>query len=79
MNIHIQYYGQLAEITGQTSERIAVNESASLGESIETLKKRYPEMQSVSISSARNNEIAEPQTILSEGDHIDLFPPFAGG
>lgn len=79
MNIQIQYFGQLAEITGQTSECIAVNEPASLGDSIELLKQRYPEMQSVSISTARNNETAEPETLLSDGDRVDLFPPFAGG
>jgi molybdopterin converting factor small subunit len=79
MNITIRYYGQLAEITGQTEESLAIADSASLGESIENLRQRYPAMQTVAISAARNNETAEPETILADGDQIDLFPPFAGG
>jgi len=79
MNITIRYYGQLAEITGQTEERLSITDSTSLGESIENLKQRYPAMQTVAISAARNDETAEPETKLTDGDQIDLFPPFAGG
>lgn len=79
MNIHIQYYGQLAEITGQSSEQVTIDDAASLSDSIKQLKQRYPAMQSVAISAARNNETAEPETQLTDGDRIDLFPPFAGG
>ena len=79
MTINIQYFGQLAEITGQSSQRITMENATSLGDCLEELKQRYPAMQSVAISTARNNETAESETILSDGDQIDLFPPFAGG
>lgn len=79
MNINIQYYGQLTEITGLTAERISIDDSASVGETIEKLKQRYPDMNTVAISAACNRESAEPDTPLSDGDHVDLFPPFAGG
>lgn len=79
MNINIQYYGQLAEITGLTNERISIDDSASVSETIEKLKLRHPDIKTVAISAARNSESAGPDTLLSDGDYIDLFPPFAGG
>lgn len=79
MIITIRYYGQLAEIAGCAEETQQLEHPISLRELTEKIKARNPAFAKLATTTAVNNRVFAPEKQLSEGDQVDLFPPFAGG
>lgn len=79
MNVHIRYFGQLAEIAEKSEEQFDFPDGTRLEDVFRKMHTHYPAMQAVSVSAAVNNESAEPEVELNDSDQVDLFPPFAGG
>ncbi len=77
MNIKIIAFGQIIEITGQSTWE--TNDIKSTGELIQKLSKEYPALQTLSYSVAVNQKIVHADTELVEYDIVALLPPFSGG
>lgn len=77
--IHLKYYGQLAEIRGVEKETLRT-ERSSLRELLNDLYDQWPQLQlelfAVFINNKKNTDLAYK---LISHDEISLLPPFAGG
>ena len=77
-NITIEYFAVLREHSGRDSETIstAVNTA---GDLFDELQKRYsfPELSSMKV--ALNDEFADWDALLQDGDTVVFIPPVAGG
>lgn len=77
MNIEIKYFGMLAELTGCTSEVIALQ-----AEPVSALKnilfEKYPALKTKDFRIAQNHELVSEETLLT-GQEIAVLPPFSGG
>ena len=77
-NIRIEYFAVLREQAGTDSETLSTAATTPQELFVE-LEKRYafPQMQSVKV--AINDEFADMQTALNDGDSVVFIPPVAGG
>jgi len=77
MELHIKYFGLLAEVT--TCEEETLNFSNSkVSELLDILFNKYPDLKTKDFQVAQNNEIVAKETLVS-GTEIALLPPFSGG
>ena len=53
--------------------------SADLGLAVESLTARYPALAAHKLLTAVNEEYADPDTILNDGDEIAIFTAVSGG
>ena len=79
MDVRIQYYGMLAEITGQAVEVWSLGENISISSLREILEEKYPELGTKKFKVAVNLQISDDHVAISPGSEIALLPPFAGG
>jgi len=77
MNIEINYFGMLAEVTGRNSEVLAFS-ATPVSDLKEFLFQKYPKLQTLDFRIAQNQELVSEDTLLN-GQEIALLPPFAGG
>jgi molybdopterin converting factor small subunit len=77
MELHLTYFGQLAEITGDHNEIIEIS-GASVHELKEVMKKKYPRLQQLSFVVAQDNQLLNENDKIT-GSQLDVFPPFSGG
>lgn len=76
MNAEITFHGQLADITGCTSEVCTVE---NVDEMLHSLYNKYPGLASSRFITAIGTRIATKEERIVNGDRIALLPPFAGG
>jgi molybdopterin synthase sulfur carrier subunit len=79
MEIRIQYFGMLAEITGQAEEQLTTANSFTVGLLRQQVEAMYPEMRGRKYKVAVNLQISEDFAPINENAEIALLPPFAGG
>jgi len=77
MQLNIKYFGLLAEITECSEESLIFNKST-IGDLLEVVSNKYPELKVKDFQVAQNNEIVTKETLVS-GTEIALLPPFSGG
>ncbi len=77
--IHVKYYGQLAEIRGVDNE-IILTDKVFIQDLLNELYHRWPQIQTelfaVFINNKKNSNSAY---MLTQLDEVSLLPPFAGG
>lgn len=76
MNAEITFYGQLADITGCTSESCTAE---NVDQMLSSLYDKYPGLASTRFITAIGTRIASSDERINNGDRIALLPPFAGG
>jgi molybdopterin synthase sulfur carrier subunit len=77
MELHIKYFGLLAEVT--TCEEETLNFSKSkVSELLDILFNKYPDLKTKDFQVAQNNEIVSKDTPILNHE-IALLPPFSGG
>jgi sulfur-carrier protein len=79
MEIQIQYYGMLAEITAQSTELWAVEDGLSVAALRANIIEKYPELGAKKFKVAVNLQISDDLAIIPAHSEIALLPPFAGG
>jgi molybdopterin synthase sulfur carrier subunit len=79
MEIRIQYYGMLAEITGQATEQLTLEAGLTVGMLRERVSEKYPEMGNKKFKVAVNLQIVDDLVEINADSEIALLPPFAGG
>lgn len=77
MTLNIKYFGLLAEITGCDQETYLFSHET-IGELLDELFKKYPELESKDFQVAHAMEISDANTIITQNE-IALLPPFSGG
>ena len=80
MEITIQYFGVIADITKKREEQFHFDEATITLTGLKVvLEQRYPEIGKAVCSLAVNQKIAAEDRDIQAGDEIALLPPFSGG
>jgi molybdopterin converting factor subunit 1 len=79
--VTVLYFGQSREISGVSEEEFSIPEGSSLPVLIGAVGERHAKIRrfAESMQVAVNEEIAEGNERLKEGDTVALLPPVAGG
>lgn len=79
--ITVNYYHRLRQLTGRVSEHLHLDEHATISDLKTKVVCTYPAIVPLqgSLLIARNNEFAQPDDQLEEGDMVDVMPPVSGG
>lgn len=79
MNVTVRYFAAFREASGLETEKTETA-AATTGELFAECQQRHDGLQSFSASLvAINDEMAQWDSPLSEGDEVLFFPPVAGG
>ncbi len=81
MQIRVLFFGMLKDVVGRSVDQIEVAPPVSVGAVFERYAAATPRLRELagSIVLARNQEFAEPATLLEEGDEVAFLPPVSGG
>ncbi len=81
MTVTVRLFASLRELAGTGQCVLDVPEGATLEQAIERLVGRFPALDGHQASwhFAVNQEHAEPDAILRDGDSVAIFPYVAGG
>jgi len=79
MEIKVQYFGMLAEITGRASELLTVDNDLSVRALRERIQAQYPAIGNKKYKVAVNLQISGDEVHISPQAEVALLPPFAGG
>ncbi len=77
MEITILFFGQLAEVTGKSSQKLS--DITDTDELKKKLQQQYPALVELTFSIAVNKKIIQQKTLLNPEDEVALLPPFSGG
>lgn len=76
--IQVHYFAHLREVSGKEVENVEA-----VGKTIaylkEMLSNKYHLAGFDTVMTAVNEEFADDETILKEGDHVAFIPPVSGG
>lgn len=81
--VTVKFFAMLKNKVGKETVELSVNEALSLEEFKESVKKAFPEIADY-LTGKRllisvNEEFADKDTIIKDGDEVGLLPPFSGG
>lgn len=81
MEIQVQFFSYLKDLTGCPRAAVEMEPGATLGALHSDLMKRFPKLEGTRKSTllAVGVEYQTPDYILREGDEVSLFPPVQGG
>ena len=81
MQITVRYFASIREVIGQRSEVRDVSEATTAGELIEQIVREHPAIDGLRRASRimLNQEYAELDRLLADGDELALIPPVSGG
>mgnify|MGYP003501116279 CR=1 FL=1 len=77
MEINLLVFGQLSDITGRNSCKMA--DVPTTDDLLQKMITDFPALQSVSYSIAVNKVIIRENTLLADNDTVAILPPFSGG
>jgi len=81
MQITIKFFARLRDLVGTKSLTRDIADNSTIAELIDILQVEFPQLAGLipSTAIALNQEFADPQARLHEGDEVALFPPVSGG
>ena len=79
MTIRALFFGTTADTVGSREIDLAAEKTTTARSLIDQLSKDHPALANHKLLLAVNEEYADADTILSEGDDIALFRAFSGG
>ena len=81
MRITVLFFGMLRDLVGRSEEELQLPEGARLETVFEHYASQFPKLREMagSVVIARNQEFADPEVAVSEGDEVALMPPVSGG
>ncbi|EFO78965.1 molybdopterin converting factor, subunit 1 [Oscillochloris trichoides DG-6] len=79
--MQIRFFAGHRDIVGQTSQARQLEPGTTLAQLWHTLVAEYPQLEPYTgrLLYAVNQEFAEPERILGEGDEVAFIPPVSGG
>ncbi|APD86530.1 molybdopterin synthase sulfur carrier subunit [Alteromonas sp. Mex14] len=82
MHITLKTFAQTREITGEDNITLNLSDNSTIKTVLSQLKTRSDKWALAlegSVLTARNQELCDIETVLSDGDELALFPPVTGG
>ncbi len=79
VTLHIYFFATHREAVGAREMTLQVAEGTTVGDVWEMLRQRYPKLRTTRPAAAINQEYAEPDTLVHDGDEIAFIPPVSGG
>ena len=79
IKVNIRFYGMICDMIGKEHDSLDVPKGITVGELFQTEYKEIIADHKPQISYAINNCITTQNTVVDNGDTIDVMPPFAGG
>ena len=82
MQITVKTFAQTREISGEDNIVLSLSENSTIENAImqlETRSDKWALALEGSVLTARNQELCDIKTVLSDGDELALFPPVTGG
>jgi len=81
MNIHVQFYAQLRDLTGVSKLDVAISDGGTVAELLEAIYKIVPTLRAhdKSILVGAGVDFVERDHVLSEREEIAIMPPVQGG
>lgn len=82
MQITVKTFAQTRETTGEDNIVLSLSENSTIENAImqlETRSDKWALALEGSVLTARNQELCDIKTVLSDGDELALFPPVTGG
>ena len=81
--VTVRFFAVLKKLVGQDTMHLDVNGHTTLKEVLDRLEQDIPSLR-VTLREGRtlvavNQEIAEEETAIDDGDEVAFLPPFAGG
>src|SRR6266550_3413778 len=78
--VTVLFFGAARDIAGHTEMEVSLN-AANAGNALEELLAKFPELRRFgrSLLFAVNQEYAQPDREIKDGDELALFPPVSGG
>jgi len=79
--VSVLYFAQAREAAGTGEEAMTLSDHSTIEALLSTVSKNHPKLAAMkrSIKVAVNSQLAEPRTVLHDGDEVALLPPVAGG
>ncbi len=81
MKVKVLYFSSLKDRLKISNEIIDINEKTTVRSFLQILKERYPQFEKNfdNVMIAVNEEYANPDQILNDGDTVAVIPPVSGG
>jgi molybdopterin synthase catalytic subunit len=81
MRVTVLFFGMLKDLVGRSQEELELTEGARLETVFDHYASQFPKLREMagSVVIARNQEFADPETPVGEGDEVALMPPVSGG
>ena len=81
--ITVKYFASLKSIAEKEEEQIEVQSSISMDQLSDIISKTSPKMADIirdnKIMISVNQEMADADTVIHDGDEVAFLPPFSGG
>jgi molybdopterin converting factor subunit 1 len=81
--ITVKYFASLKAIAKKEEEQIEVQSSISMDQLSDIISKTSPKMADIirdnKIMISVNQEMADADTVIHDGDEVAFLPPFSGG
>ena len=81
--ITVKFFASLKAIAEKEEEQIEVQSSISMDQLSDNISKTSPEMADIirdnKIMISVNQEMADADTVIHDGDEVAFLPPFSGG
>jgi molybdopterin converting factor subunit 1 len=81
--VTVRFFAVLKKLVGQDTMQLSVNGHTTLKELLDRLEQDIPSLRSTLREGrtlvAVNQEIAQEDTPVTDGDEVAFLPPFAGG
>ena len=81
--ITVKFFASLKTITEREEDRIEIENSISMDQLSEIISKTSPKMGDIirdkKVMISVNQEMADSDTIIHDGDEVAFLPPFSGG
>lgn len=79
MNVRVLFFGATADDTGKRSIDITVGYAAKVGDTLDQLLSRFPQLAGHKLRFAVNQEYVSENQILNDSDELAVFTAVSGG
>ncbi|GJL78084.1 MAG: hypothetical protein NPINA01_10730 [Nitrospinaceae bacterium] len=81
--VTLKYFASLKSIAGKEEEQLDLGSQATVQQLSETLSKTTPQIGEMirgkKIMVSVNQDVADLNTVIHDGDEVAFLPPFSGG
>jgi len=79
MKISVLFFGQTAEIVGRRDIEISLNKSIKSGEVLAGILATHPKLKETKLLFAINQDYANGDEMINDGDELAIFTAVSGG